>query len=36
MKAGKTSNGNTLEQMAEEQQMINMSEYSKDEEPLPL
>ena len=32
----KTANGNTLEQMAEEQQMINMSEYSKDEEPLPL
>ena len=35
-KATKTSNGNTVEQMAEEQQSINMSEYSKDEEPLPL
>ena len=33
MKAG---NGNTVEQMAEEQQMINISEYSRDEEPLPL
>ena len=35
-KASKTSNEKTLEQMAEEQQSINMSEYSKDEEPLPL
>ena len=36
MKAAMTSNGNTLQQMAEEQQSINMSEYSEDEEPLPL
>ena len=35
-KASKTSNEKTLEQTAEEQQSINMSEYSKDEEPLPL
>ena len=36
-KAGKTSNGQTLEQTTEEQQSINnMSEYSRDEEPLPL
>ena len=32
----KAVNGNTLERMAEEQQMTNISEYSKDEEPLPL
>ena len=35
-KAGKTSNGQTLEKTAEVQQSINMSEYSRDEEPLPL
>ena len=35
-KAATTSNGKTLQQMAEEQQSINMSEYSRDEEPLPL
>ena len=35
-KAGKISNGQTLEQTAEEQKSINMSVYSKDEEPLPL
>ena len=36
-KAGQTSNGQTLLQTAEEQQsMNNMSEFSRDEEPLPL
>ena len=30
------ANGNAVEQMAEEQQSINMSDYSGDEEPLPL
>ena len=35
-KAATTSNGKTLQQMSEEQQSINMSEYSRDEEPLPL
>ena len=36
-KTDKSSNGQTLEQTAEEQQSINnMSEYSREEEPLPL
>ena len=35
-KAATTSNGKTLQQMSEEQQSINMSEYGRDEEPLPL
>ena len=35
-KAAMTSNKKTLQQMSEEQQSINMSEYSRDEEPLPL
>ena len=36
-KAVKTSNGQTLKQTAEEQlQSMNMSEYSRNEEPLPL
>ena len=34
-KATKSSNGETMEQTAEEQS-INMSEYSRDEEHLPL